>query len=806
VTARSSGRRPLLRWALRLVRREWRQQLLVLALLTITVGGAVAGSAVAVAAASDSTGQYGDAQALVRLDGADPDLARSGIAAARQRFGTIDVIAHQAVSVPGSIQPLDVRDQDPQGPYGRPMLAVRQGRYPVGAGEVALTRKIATGLNAGIGSTVTLGGQQASVVGIVENPAELSDDFALVAPGTLPAPTSYTLLVDPGGPGGSVPDGVPSQVDFRLYGGGSDKAGVTAIVLAAVTLAMALVGLVAAAGFVVVAQRRQRQLGLLSAIGATEDRVRLVMVAHGVVIGLVAAIVGTAIGIGGWLLAAPAVESGANHRIDRLDLPWTLIVVVITLAVVAATGAAWWPARTAARLPVTAALSGRPVRPHPVHRSLLAAVALVVGGVVAITLARPRTVHVQPILLIAGVLAVVIGVVFAAPAAVRVLGRVAGRLPFAPRLALRDLARYRARAAAALAAITLGLGIAVGVVVVASASQYENGPGNLSDRELLVQVGDPRTAPNPDLTAAQQAQLDQRAATVVAALGPSSTAVPLDVVFDPTTPTDAQGREPIALGLLRDAHTLELVANPYVATPEVLARYGIDPAFVVDTTDLLTTRTDGQLRLTDFTRPSLDAPPPPTQHVDLPPYTSAPNSLLTEAAVRRHGWVSARAAWIVESPHPLTAAQVKAARAVAADAGLAVEVRSHHDALSALRTGATLVGALLAAAIVAMAVGLIRGESARELRTLTATGASARTRRALTATSAAALAVMGVLLGTSGAYVALIAAFRSDLGPLVPIPVSHLLSLAIGLPAAAAAGGWLLAGREPRSFARQALE
>jgi hypothetical protein len=53
--------------------------------------------------------------------------------------------------------------------------------------------------------------------------------------------------------------------------------------------------------------------------------------------------------------------------------------------------------------------------------------------------------------------------------------------------------------------------------------------------------------------------------------------------------------------------------------------------------------------------------------------------------------------------------------------------------------------------------------------------------------------------------VALIAAFRSDLGPLVPIPVSHLLSLAIGLPAAAA-GGWPLAGREPRSFARQALE
>ena len=54
------------------------------------------------------------------------------------------------------------------------------------------------------------------------------------------------------------------------------------------------------------------------------------------------------------------------------------------------------------------------------------------------------------------------------------------RLPFAPRLALRDLARYQARAAAAIAAITLGLGASVTIVVLAQANQYRADEGNLS--------------------------------------------------------------------------------------------------------------------------------------------------------------------------------------------------------------------------------------------------------------------------------------------------------------------------------------
>ena len=63
-------------------------------------------------------------------------------------------------------------------------------------------------------------------------------------------------------------------------------------------------------------------------------------------------------------------------------------------------------------------------------------------------------------------------------------------------------------------------------------------------------------------------------------------------------------------------------------------------------------------------------------------------------------------------------------------------------------------------AIVAMTVGLIRGESARDMRTMTATGASAHTRRAITASTAGALAVLGVVVAAATADAALVAAFE----------------------------------------------
>lgn len=799
----ASGRRPVIRWALRLFRREWRQQLLVLALLTLAVGAAVAGSTAAINAASNTAGDTGAGGALVQIDAENATSAQATIAAVRAQFGVIDVIAHTTVPVPGSVEELDVRDQDPSGVYSRPMLAVRDGRYPTAAGEVAFTKDAARSWGVTIGDTVDINGARATVVGVVENPAKLSDDFALVAPGALADPQSYDVLVDVATR--SIPQGDDVQ-PFGLQIDGSDQEAIAVGVLAMSTLAMALVALIASAGFVVIAQRRQRQLGLLGAMGASDRHVRLVTVANGLIVGVVAAIVGGLLGVAGWFVVAPAVESAADHRIGRLDLPWNVLLAVLAIAVVMAGLAAWWPARTTSRLSVMAALSGRPSPPHPVHRSLIVALLLVGGGAGAVALSDPTGHSPNPLLIIGGLLAVVLGAVFAAPGAIRLAGSLARRLPFAPRLALRDLARYQSRAAAALAAIAFGVGVAVAIVAVAQSNTNSGAEGNLSDRELLILVGPVSEALETERRAQDVAQLDAGAAAVAAALGDGATPVALDVAFSPASADDANFREPV--GVLRPVseRMMELLGYAYVATPEVLALYDIDPSDIDPATDLLTSR-EPPVTLADMTqRPDAKAAAPVVQHVDLPRYDEAPNSLVTEAAVERNGWMRTRAGWIVESPRALTAEQIDAARDAAASAGLAIETRDSQDALRSLRTFGTLAGMVLAIAIIAMAVGLIRGESARDIRTLTATGASSGARRALTASTAAALAVLGAALGMGLAYLVLVAAYRSDLGELWPLPLRELLILAIGLPLAATAVGWLIAGKEPTSFSRQSLD
>src|SRR5215207_1192355 len=453
------GRRAVVRWAWRLFRREWRQQLLVLTLVTVAVTVAVATAAVAMSASAAGHADFGDANAMAHLDAKrNPDAAQAAVAAARQRFGDVEVIGHTSVDVAGSATPLDVRAQDPAGRFGQPLLALRTGRYPTMDGEVALTDAVADLLSVEVGDRVELGDVDRTVVGLVEDPSDLDDDFALVAPGDKYSADTLTLLFD-SSRGGSGGPGTPSSFDAPIEGRG-DGGPVAAIVLVATTLAMVLVGLIAAAGFVVVAQRRQRQLGLLAAIGATERHLRLVMLANGAIVGTTAALVGGAIGVLGWMVVAPVAETAAGHRIDRFDLPWGVIAVCMLLALAMATAAAWWPARTMARLPVTAALSCRPSRPRPVRRSLVSALMVLALGAAAIAASQPTGggQRVRPWLLIAGMVLVVIGVVFASPGAIRAMAALAGRMPFAPRLALRDLGRYQARTAAALAAITLGLG------------------------------------------------------------------------------------------------------------------------------------------------------------------------------------------------------------------------------------------------------------------------------------------------------------------------------------------------------------
>jgi putative ABC transport system permease protein len=196
----------------------------------------------------------------------------------------------------------------------------------------------------------------------------------------------------------------------------------------------------------------------------------------------------------------------------------------------------------------------------------------------------------------------------------------------------------------------------------------------------------------------------------------------------------------------------------------------------------------------------------------LPSGTSAPNTVITEHAIRTLGLRSTVSAdgWLIQTPNPPTAAQITNARHTAAAAGLTIETKNSIPSVGVIIDWATVFGIVLALGILAMTLGLIRSETAGDLRTLAATGASSWTRRTLTGATAGALGLAGAVLGTVAAYVAAIGYSWDNkldgLSELTSVPTASLLLILVGMPLAAAAAGWLLAGREPAALARQPME
>jgi putative ABC transport system permease protein len=162
---------------------------------------------------------------------------------------------------------------------------------------------------------------------------------------------------------------------------------------------------------------------------------------------------------------------------------------------------------------------------------------------------------------------------------------------------------------------------------------------------------------------------------------------------------------------------------------------------------------------------------------------------------------------LIQTDSPITDDKLAQARQIAERSGvLVIEARRGGGDLVAIRWPATAAGLVFALSILAMTVGLIRGEALGDLRTLAATGATGSIRRSLTAFTAAALALLGALLGGAGAYLVMAALYSSDIRELSQIPVMQLVVIVLGAPLAAAAACRLLAGREPATIARQAIE
>jgi len=404
------------------------------------------------------------------------------------RMGPVELRTAEGIGQPNAIS------IDASSSMTRGYVEVLEGRAPTTSTEVALTKQAVARLGAGIGGTVTSGDGTRSytVVGMVEFPSML-EQVVLFAPIIEENPKGFQLhhrswLVD-----------LPSPVDWagvrefnqsgivvasrevylnpppadqvpNMY---SDEILPQELAIGVLVAGLALLEIVLLAGpaFAVSARRRQRQLALVAANGGTPAHVRRIVLADGVVLGLMGAIVGIAGGVGAAFVARPFIEELLAHsRAGGYRVFPTALAAIGSLAVVTGVLAALVPAFITARQNVVLSLAGRRGVTRSRKRWIALGLAMLGAGATVVVLG---TFAGSAQVMLAGLIMGELGMVLCTPALVGLIARLGRILPLAPRIALRDAARNRAAAAPAISAVMAAVAgsVAIGLYIDSNRAQ-----------------------------------------------------------------------------------------------------------------------------------------------------------------------------------------------------------------------------------------------------------------------------------------------------------------------------------------------
>ncbi len=373
----------------------------------------------------------------------------------------------------------NVTDFDLNNPVTKGAALLRSGRFPTTAGEALVSPKIVRAFGVGIGDELRLTepAWNERIVGIGVSAANWNDGLLAVRGNELDAQQfhssldqvqQFTLVRVPGHPSaGALARYAPDYFTSDSPTTGHVARNVNWTLVAGV-IALAIAGIVISGAFAVGARRQLVTLGQLSANGAGESLLKRMLSLQGAWSG----VLGTGVGLAAAVATLALMHGQFNNWIHR-DIgpfawsPRDLIAIAVT-GVLAATIAAYFPARSAAKVPVLSALAGRrPVGALP--RAIVPiGIALFGGGVLVLSLVAAASQNgggnSLPAAAVFGGLLVLSGACCVSPVLVASLTHVGRRLRGAGRVALRSIVRNRARSAAvvmALAAINGGA-IAIG--------------------------------------------------------------------------------------------------------------------------------------------------------------------------------------------------------------------------------------------------------------------------------------------------------------------------------------------------------
>lgn len=795
-------RTPIYRWNWRMMRRERRQWLLISALLTTTVAVGVGIVTAGFNLAPSPRALQGDASHVLFVEPVEE--AGAVLAAANASFEIAELVTSTSVTPAGSAASVEMRSFDPRGTTTSALVTLVDGRYPRGLDEVAGTIRQIERLGVSLGDTITLSGVRYELVGVVENPERLSEQFFLTVPGRLDAERARIFVSATDEQVQSFEEQVPSV--FFDSTGTDDR--ITAAVVLAVIVAGVLVEvtLLAVAVLTVVAQRRVRQLGLLAAMGASRRQVRSVVVAGGTVVGGLSAIAGALIGVVSSIVIIPRLESLADRRITTVIFPWVIVVAVALLAAAGTVVAARWPARRVTQLSVSGSLRSR--RPAAARVVRMTGVGITLAGlgtgiVLAYSLNDPEGGPFPIALYVAAVVVIPVGVVLLSPALVRIWARTAPRLGLVGKVAARDIGRYQTRSAATVAALVVIL--AVPVAYAAGSRVVERSDANvptMAENQVVIST-DSTALVHSEGSGADLTDFEAQVADLAADIDADAVGLRLPIM---TFGDDNEYREPISLGILAwEGETgISTESVPFsVATPEILAALGISES-AFDGVDIVTNRT-GEFVLVNVGRDGLSTVTLTSRVVDLPRYRLTPGALLSPGFVSRSGWEVVTSGWLLQSREPIVDEDLAVLTARAAASGLRVFGPEPASDASVARTWFLVVGALVGLGVIAIVGALHRSETAQTAIAYESIGAGSSFRRLVHATTMAMLALLAATLAVVAGVLPQLGFARDILGTdrlWEVVPFGFVIALLITVPLAAFGLAWATAApdRRTRSF------